>query len=289
MYKNSKIILFAFGSLDLKKSADRLKKQAINSKYYDEIRILNPKNFDNQMKFKFDELRKNKKIRGFGYWFWKPLFLQKILSEVNTNDIIHYVDIGCHIQNRNNKFYQYLDFLISKDLWILAFQYHLENLIYDKEINFEKREEFKYSKGDLFSHFNCEKNIDITNTPQYWAGSFFLRKQKKTQIFLQEWIEIFEKKFELIDDSPSRIKNFDGFIENRHDQSVFSILCKKNNIKSFSAYECEWGIKNNLRCWDHNFDNPILAKRDLKYGIFKRFINRQIKTYRRFKKKINLI
>ena len=60
MYKNSKIILFAFGSLDLKKSADRLKNQAINSKYYDEIRILNPKNFDNQMKIKFDELRKNK-------------------------------------------------------------------------------------------------------------------------------------------------------------------------------------------------------------------------------------
>ena len=108
--------------------------------------------------FGSNQIIKNKKIRGFGYWFWKPLFLQKILSEVNTNDIIHYVDIGCHIQNRNNKFYQYLDFLISKDLWILAFQYHLENLIYDKEINFEKREEFKYSKGVLSSlvYFDVE-------------------------------------------------------------------------------------------------------------------------------------
>ena len=36
MYKSKKIILFAFGTLDLKKSANRLKSQAINSKYYDE-------------------------------------------------------------------------------------------------------------------------------------------------------------------------------------------------------------------------------------------------------------
>ena len=79
---------------------------------------------------------------------------------------------------------------------------------------------------------------------------------------------------------------FDGFLENRHDQSVFSLLCKKNNIKSLSAYECEWGEKDNKRTWEHNFNNPVLAKRDLKYSIFKRFINRQVKTYKRYKKKI---
>ena len=91
-------------------------------------------------------------------------------------------------------------------------------------------------------------------------------------IGIQE-LGFFDKKFNLIDDSDSVIDNFKGFIQNRHDQSVFSLLCKKYSIKSLSAYECDWGEKNNKRSWDHNFDNPILAKRDLKYNIFRRFIN----------------
>ena len=50
--------------------------------------------------------------------------------------------------------------------------------------------------------------------------------------FLNSWINIFENHFNLIDDSPSKIKNFEGFVENRHDQSVFSLLCKKNSISA---------------------------------------------------------
>ena len=37
---------------------------------------------------------------------------------------------------------------------------------------------------------------------------------------------------------------------------------------------------------DHLNNYPILAKRDLKYGIFKRFFNRQIKNFLRIKRKI---
>ena len=40
MYKNRKIILFAFASKDLSNSASRLKKQAEVTNYYDEIKIL---------------------------------------------------------------------------------------------------------------------------------------------------------------------------------------------------------------------------------------------------------
>ena len=46
MHENKKIILFAFATLDLKKSIYRLKKQAYESSYYDVIKILTPKDFD---------------------------------------------------------------------------------------------------------------------------------------------------------------------------------------------------------------------------------------------------
>ena len=46
------------------------------------------------------------------------------------------------------------------------------------------------------------------------------------------------------------------------------------------------GHLNHKRTWDHNIDSPILAKRDLDYGILKRFLNRQKKTFKRIKRKL---
>ncbi|MBD1173957.1 hypothetical protein IDH32_01040 [Pelagibacterales bacterium SAG-MED01] len=285
MYKNKKITLFAFASQDLYRSANRLKEQAQSSNYYDEIKVLSPKNFDDEMVKKFDLIKDVGKKRGYGYWFWKPIFLMKIMKEVNFGDIIHYIDVGCHIQNKNSKFYEYLDLLIKSENFILPFQYHLDNTEFPKDILFSKREEFKYTKADLLDNFEFLNNKNITHSPQFWAGSFFIKKQEETENFIREWIEVFDKKFNLIDDSDSVLSNLKGFINNRHDQSVFSLLCKKYSIKSLSAYECDWGEKNNKRTWDHNFDNPILAKRDLEYNIFRRFINRQIRTFNRYKNK----
>jgi len=284
MYKNKKIILFSFASLDLKKSVNRLREQAFNSGYYDNINIITPADFDQETKLIAKDLIKKGKKRGYGYWFWKPFFLSKIMKNIDYGDIIHYTDIGCHInKTTSNRFYEYLDIITDKNKWLLAFQYHTDNIRLLDNIVFPNREEFKYTKSDLFQHFKCTNNKEITHTPQFWAGSFFIKKHSNSENFLINWNKIFEEKLYLIDDTPSKEKNFSGFIENRHDQSVFSILCKKNFIESLSAYECDWGEKNNSRTWDHILDYPILAKRDLQYNIFTRFINRQIKNFKRHK------
>ena len=104
MFKNKKIVLFAFATNDLHKSVDRLRKQAKESNYYDEIKILGPSDFDEKMKSKFQLMKKNEKKKGYGYWFWKPIFLSKIITELKPDDIVHYADIGCHIQNKNSRF-----------------------------------------------------------------------------------------------------------------------------------------------------------------------------------------
>ena len=90
----------------------------------------------------------------------------------------------------------------------------------------------------------------------------------------------------MVNDSPSLKKNFPGFIENRHDQSVFSLLCKKNSISSVSAYESDWAIKKIKELGNIIKQILFLAKRDLKYNIFRRFINRQKRTLSRLKFKI---
>ena len=103
---------------------------------------------------------------------------------------------------------------------------------------------------------------------------------------LNEWIDVC-KINNLIDDSDSVLTNHKEFYENRHDQSALSIICKKNNISSLSVSECDWVEFNGKRIWTHLNNYPILAKRDLKYNIIKRFIKRQSKNLKRLKKKIS--
>ena len=104
-----------------------------------------------------------------------------------------------------------------------------------------------------------------------------------TQNFLKQWLSIFEARFDLVDDTPSKLKNFKDFLHHKHDQSVFSILCKLNKIESLSAYECEWFYNNGKRYWNHTENSPIIAKRDKQYNLIKRFLNRQLKNFRRYK------
>ncbi len=286
MLKKNKIILLAFASTDLKKSINRISKQANESKFYDKIKIFSSNNLPSNLSDKVNFLLSKGKKRGYGYWIWKPYLVKKVFDEMEYGEVINYVDIGCHIiKNNSLRFKDYLNFVNEKDKWILPFQYHSDLKCDFKSISLPNRKESVYTKGDLLKHFKVYDNDEVTQSPQFWAGCFFMKKHEKSINFINEWIEVFENRFDLIDDTPSKIQNYSEFLENRHDQSVYSLLCKKYKLKSFSAFECDWVYLNNERSWEHNKLSPILAKRDLRYSILKRFINRQKKTYQRFKKK----
>ena len=94
------------------------------------------------------------------------------------------------------------------------------------------------------------------------------------------------KKNHLIDGTKS--KNFEDprFIESRWDQSVFSILSKKNRFFKLSSSECEWAENGKKRIWSHLENYPITARRDLKRNLIIRFKNRQQRTFKRYKKLI---
>ena len=285
--KNQKVILLSFYTKDLVRSSKRLKIQAENLKTYNEINILNEDAIINTQK-EIIELKKIAKVnRGYGYWFWKPLLVLEMLNQLEEGDIIHYLDVGCHLNvNGIKRFKEYIDIINNENKGILAFQYN--PLLYKKnnDIIYPLREEFKYTKSDLFEYFSVFNDQKITHTPQFWSGSFFIKKNKFSLKFLENWLNTFIYRFDLITDSTSIKKNFNGFIENRHDQSVFSLLCKKNQIKQISAYECDWAYLNNHRTWSHLEDKPIIAKRDLHYGIFRRFINRKKKSLKKFRLKL---
>ena len=55
----------------------------------------------------------------------------------------------------------------------------------------------------------------------YNAGFLYIRNIEITE----KWLELCKNKH-LIDDSPSISSNLEGFYENRHDQSLLSLLAK---------------------------------------------------------------
>tara|TARA_B100002051_G_C16474492_1_gene504973 strand:- start:419 stop:760 length:342 start_codon:yes stop_codon:yes gene_type:complete len=109
----------------------------------------------------------------------------------------------------------------------------------------------------------------------------FFKNNSYVRNFLNQWANICQIS-KLIDDSESIEPNHPNFIEHRHDQSIFSIMCKKEKIYNLSASECEWVEFENKRSWEHLNNYPILAKRDKKFNLIKRFINRQKKNIKKY-------
>jgi hypothetical protein len=96
--------------------------------------------------------------------------------------------------------------------------------------------EKQYTKGDVFDYFNVRNREDIF-PGQIAATVIFIKKCSKSIEIMTNFLKGFYDNFSLVDDSPSKSKNFDEFIEHRHDQSIWSILAKINKVARISHSE----------------------------------------------------
>lgn len=159
---------------------------------------------------------KNKDIlsrrRGNGYWLWKPYFILKTLKEkLIEGDYLIYTDAAILYLDTT---YKIINFLKEQNAEMWAIQ--LSNCI-----------EKKYTKRDAFILLGADSPF-YTNTNMYMAGIQVYRKSKFTEKFLEELLYYSQDK-RIITDDPNILgqKNYKEFRENRHDQSVFSLLIKK--------------------------------------------------------------
>ncbi len=163
---------------------------------------------------------KNKKIlerkRGNGYWLWKPYFIKKTLDELKENDYLVYLDAGAFYINN----VKYLIEQMEEDhQYIMAF-----------ELPFK---ESWYTKRDIFVYMDCDE-AQYTETNQRMATMIILKKTKMSMRFVDEWLYYCQQD-EIITDAHNHMgkSNYRGFVDNRHDQSIFSVLSKKYGIKSY--------------------------------------------------------
>lgn len=273
------LYLCSFASQDLKVSTSRFIKQSQEMEFYKDIKVFGWNELSSNKKKQIEIFFKKNNKRLFGYACWKPEIILKYMDTVPEESIIQYSDIGCHLnKNGKKRLKEYVNMASKHN--ILAFKYIKPNLKTEKKLKFQIYFENEYTKNDMFEHFEIPKNSSIRNSEQVWSGTMFIKNNKETKEFLKKWLNVCNLS-NLIDDSLSIKKDCQEFVEHRHDQSAFSILCKLNNVFCLSASECEWAEDEKGRFWDHLKDYPILAKRDKKLNFLKRFFFRQLKNIKR--------
>tara|TARA_Y100000590_G_scaffold273338_1_gene306893 strand:- start:3913 stop:4755 length:843 start_codon:yes stop_codon:yes gene_type:complete len=275
----NKIYLCSFASPDLKRSVNRFINQSTKINIYKKIKVFGHTDLPEKKKIQINNFLKLKQKRLYGYGCWKASIIKSYLNQIPQNSILQYSDIGCHFNLDGLERLRYYFNLCNKKN-ILTFQYKLPNFKKYSNFKFQKYYEYEFTKKDLINYLNISDKSKIFKTEQIMSGVIFFKNNQFSKRILEEWERLLSIN-NLIDDSTSKKKNHKKFIEHRHDQSIFSLICKKNNIFSLSASECEWAEINNLRTWNHLSKFPIHARRDKKYNILKRFINRQQKNIRR--------
>ena len=160
----------------------------------------------------FKNLRYKIHRRGFGYWKWKSHIVLRTLETMNYGDILVYSDSGVYWNAvAIDRFKEYLG-IVEKN-GILVFQ--------------QPFLEKDWTKGDVLEALGAYNNKNIFMSLQLWAGCFMIRKTPHVVDFVKRWDKICNDQYDLITDKRSVKKNLTGFVENRHDQSVFSILVKQ--------------------------------------------------------------
>lgn len=269
--------LVTFADSRMKRSVSRLLKQANAFDLFDFVHCFDEFNLPDFFKILFKD-RLILGSRGFGYWSWKPIIISEVLNKMNFGDCLLYLDVGCHLNIQGKKrLIEYFEILKKSEQGIIAFQASPpnstnSNLQYDGRDLIEQPN-YQWIKGDLLDFFGVRDVQAFTHAQAIGAGIILLKKCNNAQVIINEWVSITLNHFNLIDDSISISPNPPGFIEHRHDQALWTLLCLKNKVKIISAYEYWYPKKTKSNKsiepdWEALTDFPIHARRDKDIGIF---------------------
>lgn len=189
-------------------------KTAIDIGGFDEVISYNKLSLDENFYLK------NKHIldqpRGVGYWLWKPYLILKALEKLEDNDILFYCDSGIEFIKNIDELIPIMD---STDQKMLAFR--LDDIHPNK----------RWTKRDCFVNLGLDEE-KYANHIQLLASYIIMRKNDFIISFMKEWLQYAED-YRNITDSTNEcgLPNYFEFVDHRHDQSIYSLLALKHEIK----------------------------------------------------------
>jgi hypothetical protein len=238
MERKKVFITFGGPTSNFHNAVNRLCSEMSRFDYFDEIKGFTDNDLKQDPSFwgkHGDFIEQNR--RGYGYWIWKPYIIHKMLNTLNEGDILVYADAGC-VGNINGKprVIEYVNMLDQNpnQYGILSFQMqHIEE---------------KWTKKSIFNGLDCDE--PIKNTGQCMATCLIIKKNNHSIDIINKWMQ--NMHYEWINDEIHNESPI--FIENRHDQSIYSCIVKKyGSIKILDeTWDSDWSLVKHV---------PILAMR----------------------------
>lgn len=224
--------------------ARRFRAQAARFSNIDHCITYSEKDLEPDFARKFEDVLKPS-VRGFGFYAWKPQVIAQSMRKAVDGDFLLYVDGGSHLNYRGaQRLDSYIQLVSESELGVLAFQTQW----------LEKH----WTKGDLIDFFQVRKSPEIMMSGQIAATFIVFKVCDASKSFVESWIDTFSQNFAMIDDSPSMSRNFDGFRQHRHDQSIFSLLAKTRGAVLLDEEE-----QRHSRFSRRGKDMPVHNRRDL--------------------------
>lgn len=199
----------------------------------DKVLEYSPKDIDeNHLKLHENILHYKK---GFGNYFWKPYIVNKALKEVKEGDYLLSADSGSV-------------FIKSIKPLVRHLERNKKNILCFRLLLIEKQ----WTKRDAFILMDCD-DPKYTDTPQITSTFILVKKCQESIDFLKEW-EIYSKDSRILSDDPSVLgKDYPEFVENRHDQTILSLLSKKHNGVLIEGDMSDFGCFPNRYLFDERF------------------------------------
>ena len=214
------IHFITYGDEKFKVAKSRLLQQAEEFEEFKTIKGYSPKDIPRAFYEKHKHILKRK--RGGGYWLWRPIILMDALKKLNKDEFLVYLDAGCNLNKYGKKrFYEYITLLSSSEYGILSFQ-----MSGNKGPGRVEREK-TWTIREIFDYFKVNPQSDIGTSGQYLGGVFIMQKNKHCEDYMSKFIEAIEYDPFMCTDDYNDKNQIPEFRENRHEQSISSVLRKK--------------------------------------------------------------
>jgi hypothetical protein len=212
-----KFITFGANNQMYLDAGNRLVNQAASLELFDTCTLFTDADLKADTEFwnKHSEFIENN-ARGYGYWIWKPYLIKKTMETLQDGDIVLYLDSALEIDIRKKNTMMELFTVVPNEL-ILG--------ILTPRATFT---DANWTKRDLTVYMGMDTDPAV-HKKQFQGGTNMFYVCEKTRNLVNEWYTI-ACNYSLLNDSPSTVPNHPGFVEHRHDQSIFSLLCKKHGI-----------------------------------------------------------
>lgn len=164
-----------------------------------------------------EHLGRGASARGYGWWFWKSVLVRHLLDTdvLRDGDLIAYGDAGCSVNP------------LAGQAWLELLSRVGEAGSFDFVCFQGAHAEWRHTKGDTFRRFGLQwDSQEFGATPQLVGGYWACRICPATRRFFELWESLAED-VQLISDDEPLVEN-PHFVENRHDQSLFSMIVKSN-------------------------------------------------------------